>query len=60
MYRHLKKLLSPCEFLALSDKERHRLKSSQIVPPKLGTDSFGSIEVTYKTPNYMQYIQDKQ
>ena len=47
-----KQLLSPREFLDMNDVERHTIKSSKIVPPKLGSDSFGSIEVTYKTPKY--------
>ncbi len=48
-----KKELSPAEYLALSDAERRDIESSRLVPPRLGSGSFGTIEVTYKTARYV-------
>lgn len=44
--------LSPSEFLKLSDLERENIRSTQIVPPKLGQRHFGKIKIVRKTPVY--------
>jgi len=48
-----KEKLSPSEYLRLTEKDRSAIKSSRIIPPKLGSDSFGEIEVTYRHPKYV-------
>lgn len=47
-----KRRLSPKEFLKLSPSEKKNIASSKIIPPKLGQNDFGSIEVFYKDPIY--------
>ena len=45
-------LLSPKEFLNLSETDRENIKSVKIMPAKLGGNGFGKIKVTRKTPVY--------
>lgn len=48
-------VLSIERFMALSEKEKRKIKSIKIIPPKLDdlhNDNFGTIFVTYKTPTY--------
>jgi len=45
-------LLSPSEFLKLSEADRENIKSVKIMPVKLGGKGFGKIKVTRKTPVY--------
>lgn len=49
-----KRSLSPLEFINLTDKERSSIKSTRIIPPRIGKKrrSLGKIEVTYDTPHY--------
>jgi hypothetical protein len=49
-----KRALSPYEFINLSEKERLGIKSTRILPPRLGKKrrALGKIEVTYDTPYY--------
>lgn len=49
-----KRALSPYDFINLSEKERSGIKSTRILPPKLGKKrrTLGKIEVTYDTPYY--------
>jgi len=45
-------ILSPLEFLELSKNNAHLIAHTQIVPAKLGSDSFGGIDVKYSRPLY--------
>lgn len=42
--------LSPEGFLETLDDRREQIESSRFVPPKLGDDHFGYVEVDYKQP----------
>lgn len=44
--------VSPKEYIRLHDAHPAAIKSSRIVPAKLGSRSFGKIEVFFKTPVY--------
>lgn len=44
--------LTPAQFLALSDKEKENIKSTQVIPAKLGSNNFGMIKIVRKTPVY--------
>lgn len=45
-------ILSPEKYLTLSAKERANIFQAKIVPPVLGSEDFGKIQVDYKTPVY--------
>ena len=46
-------MLSPGEFLKLREKRPEAIKSSRIIPPKIGRrGDFGKILVVYKSPGY--------
>ena len=45
-------MLTPSQFLALTDKEKDNIQSTQIIPAKLGSGHFGMIKVVRKTPVY--------
>ncbi len=45
--------LTPAEFIELIRTNRDVIRSSKIIPPKLGEKGFGKIRVTRKTPVYM-------
>ena len=49
-----KRILSPFEFVNLTEKERLRIKSTRIVSPVLGKRrrAFGGIEVTFDCEVY--------
>lgn len=47
-----REILSPKDFVTLKDSDRSKIKSSKIVPPKLGSAGFGGILVEYKVPLY--------
>lgn len=42
----------PEEYLKLREIDNDRIDRVKIIPPKLGGDDFGKIEVTYKTSIY--------
>lgn len=46
------RILSIEEFVNLSDKEKNAIVSTRIVPPRLGEDEFGYMQVFYRTPVY--------
>ncbi len=48
-----KECLSAARFLSLSKEEKANILSSKPVPAPLGSNSFGWIEVTYKTGRYI-------
>ena len=41
------------DFLKMSDSQRENIKYCNIIPPKLGSNSFGKIKVIHKRPVYM-------
>ena len=45
-------ILSPKDFVKLSDEDRSNIKNIQIIPPKLGCGHFGKIKITRKNPVY--------
>lgn len=45
-----RKAITVERFLQLSPTERAEIKESRIIPPRLGDNSFGKIEVLYKLP----------
>lgn len=47
-----RQVLTPEEFLRLSDEERANLRATRVVPPQLGEAGFGYIEVQFKIPVY--------
>lgn len=53
MVRTDKELLSAEDYLKLRDEDRASIKSTRIVPARLGGDGFGKIEVTYKSARYI-------
>lgn len=53
-------ILSTEEYLALSDAERANILSTKILPPELGEDDFGKIQVFYQIPHYkMSYLSNE-
>lgn len=46
-------VLTPAQYLRLSESERENIKSTCIIAPKLGGHDFGKIKVTRKTPVYV-------
>jgi hypothetical protein len=52
MTRYDKKIISAPRFATLTNEGKAGIKSARILPPKLGTRHFGSIEVTLKVPVY--------
>lgn len=52
MVRYDKKVISAPSFANLSPEEKAGIKSTRILPPRLGSNDFGSIEVTLKVPVY--------
>lgn len=51
--RRQREMLSPEAFLELSRHSPQAIKSSRIVPPRLGGPGFGKIEVEYAHPRYV-------
>lgn len=47
-----KDLLSPAQYLQLTDQEKCNFSQLEIIPPKLGQKHFGKIKVTYRYPIY--------
>jgi hypothetical protein len=45
-------IISLESFLELAQQHPEQIKSSRIVPPKLGNPGFGSIEVAYRVPKF--------
>jgi hypothetical protein len=45
-------IISPEEYINLSEKEKENVKSATIIPPSLGDKEFGKIQITYKIPTY--------
>jgi len=50
--KQLHTVLSPIEYLSLSRDEKDNIKSTKILPPKVGRRGFGGIIVEYKNPIY--------
>lgn len=50
--RYDKKLISAVQYAKMSDAEKAQFKKTRILPPQLGSNSFGYIEVTLKVPEY--------
>jgi len=54
MIRVDKEIMSPSEYLALLKEEKpNSIKKVKIVTSRMGSDSFGRIEVTYNSPGYV-------
>lgn len=47
-----KEIISPEEYLKLTDSDKANIESSKIIPPSLGSNDFGKIEINYKYPIY--------
>lgn len=47
-----KEIISPEEYLKLTDADKTNIESCKIIPPNLGDNNFGKIEVSYKYPIY--------
>lgn len=47
-----KEVISAGDFVRLSEDQKQKIKSVEIVPPRLGSRGFGGIKVDYKTPVY--------
>lgn len=45
-------LVSPLHYVKLDDSEKSKIKSAEIVPPKLGDKHFGKILIKYKSSVY--------
>lgn len=45
-----RKKVSPESFPRVFERQRGNIKSYHIVPPNLGSDDFGSIELYFKVP----------
>lgn len=45
-----REVLTTKQYLQLKPADRKHIAETKIVPPKLGSKSFGGIAVTYKTP----------
>lgn len=46
------KKVSPREFVHIYEEQRENIKSTKIIPPKMGQYSMGKIEITLKHPVY--------
>ena len=56
LYPKREKILTPEEFLSLTEKERENIEESKIIPPTLGGHSFGSFWVRFKRPIYESVV----
>ena len=56
LYPKREKILTPEEFLSLTEKERENIEESKIIPPTLGEYSFGSFWVRFKRPIYESVV----
>ena len=45
-------MLSPTQYVALSDAERAKIRVVDIVAPRLGSNSFGGVLVRHSSPVY--------
>ena len=45
-------ILTPAQFVKLTEQERVKIKEATIVAPKLGDKKFGGFLVRYKNPIY--------
>ena len=45
-----RKKVSPESFRRLFERQRENIKSYHIIPPNLGSEDFGSIELYFKVP----------
>ncbi len=45
-------ILSPKDYLELLASDKDRVEKASIIPPKVGSKGFGTIQVFYKTPIY--------
>jgi len=46
------KFVSPGDFINMSESEKSNIKTVKIVPPRLGSNDFGKLKITYKIPVY--------
>jgi hypothetical protein len=46
------RVLSPKEFLNLTEAERENIRSVRIIPPRVGKRSMGKIAILLRTPVY--------
>ena len=53
MIRIDKESLNAEEYLELRKKDPSSIKSTRIIPARLGDNDFGKIEVTYKSAKYV-------
>lgn len=44
--------VSPEEFLRMDEHEKANIKESRIIPPKLGSNGWGKIHISYNFPVY--------
>lgn len=56
--RVISEQVSPQQFLRLSSIEKANIAESRIIPPKLGENEFGKIEISYKDPFYKVEINE--
>lgn len=50
MMRTNSEVISPENYLKLTEFEKNNIESTQIIPPQLGDIDFGKIIVTYRIP----------
>jgi hypothetical protein len=50
--------LSPSEYLNMTDVERSNIKYVKIIPPVIGSKSFGKISVILKSPVYEAVLDE--
>jgi len=52
-YAQRKELLTPQQYLNLTAAEKANIEETKIIPPNLGDDNFGFIEVIWINPKYI-------
>lgn len=45
-------IIDPRDYLKLSESDRAKIETSQIIPPRLGDGTFGKIKIRYQSPIY--------
>ncbi len=52
MFLEKEEVISPSEYLHLTAEQKAEIKDIRIVPPKIGSGTFGMFRVTRKFPAY--------
>ena len=52
MFLEKEEVISPSEYLNLTEEQRKEIEDIRIVPPKIGSGSFGMFRVIRKFPAY--------